>query len=409
MKKCIVIGGGAAGMMIAAVLAELGAGTGGCEVVLLEKNQELGKKVKISGGGRCSVTTGNEDLKEVLKAYPRGGRFFRTALYGFAPVMVREWFEERGVKLKVEKDMRVFPVSDDGDDVVAVFERIFREKGVKVQFGQEVRGIEKVGEEFVVRTGDKEWKADKVFLALGGQAYRHTGSAGDGYKLAEDLGHSITALGPSLNSFLVEEDWVKSLSGVSSQDVRMRMAGEEFQGPMIFTHKGISGPAIFALSSLCAFEKINRSTPLKLQLDFCPGRDYENLRTELIKMSQKETLGRAMARFITKSFVAKYCEVENLNLEKRGAEVGKKDLNKVVDALKNTQITVIGRLPGDEFVTAGGVELSEVDNKTMESKLCPNLYFAGEILNIDGFTGGYNLQVAWATGKLAGQSGASLA
>ena len=381
-------------MMAAAVLAE----RGGFEIILFEKNDDLGRKVKISGGGRCNVTTGLEDLKEVLSAYPRGPKFFRTALYEFSPGKIQEWFEAHGVELKTEKDMRVFPISDNGKDVVGAFEKIFEKNGVKVLFNKKVESVEKEGDAFLL---NGELKFDVVMLTTGGQAYRHTGSEGDGYNIAESLGHSITKLGPSLNSFMVSDQFAKNLSGVSFGKVRLKMAGQEFEGPIIFTHKGVSGPATFALSSLCAFEKITPQAPLEMRIDFCPDESYESLREEFMKEPQKN-LSTLMAQKTTKSFVREYCAAHSLDFDKKIQDAGKKNINKAIEALKNTKLSVGARLPGDEFVTAGGIELKEVDSKTMQSRICPGLYFAGEILNIDGFTGGYNLQVAWATGALAG-------
>lgn len=402
MMRIAIIGGGAAGMMVAATLAERG---NDCEIFLLEKNKELGKKVKISGGGRCNVTTGVADLNDVLKAYPRGGKFFRKALYDFPPAAVQEWFEEHGVAMKVEKDLRVFPVSNDGDDVVRAFEDIFERNGVKVWFEAGVADVRHDGKEFLIELeGGQRLNADKVVLTTGGQAYRHTGSQGDGYRLAENLGHSVTSLGPSLNSFMLAEQWAKNLSGVSFQDVRMKMAGEEFRGAMLFTHKGISGPATFALSSLCAFETISRDHPLTLHLDFVADRDYDSLKAEIKKAVASQNLAKMVSKYVTKSFVREYCTARGLDFEKSGAEVGEKALNKAVEMLKNTEVTVTGRLPGDEFVTAGGIDLKEIDSKTLQSKICPGLYFGGEIVNIDGFTGGYNLQVAWATGRAVGMN-----
>lgn len=389
-------------MMVAATLAER---SGDFEIFLLERNKELGKKVKISGGGRCNLTTGLEDLGDILKAYPRGSKFFRPSMYNFSNKDVMKWFEEHGVKVKVEKDLRAFPCSNDGDDVVKVFEDIFAKNGVKVIFEASVNEIKKSADGFVVEIEKQDSLfVDSVVLTTGGQAYRHTGSQGDGYRLAENLGHSVTNLGPSLNSFLVQEEWVRKLSGVSFPKVRLKMAEKEFTGPILFTHKGVSGPAIFALSSLCAFEKISKDEPLKLRLDFCPEESYESLTEKIFHAIGNQNLSKVVSPFVTKSFIKEYCETHGLDFERSGAEVGKKDLNKAVEILKNTEITVVGRLPGDEFVTAGGIELSEIDSKTMQSKICPGLYFAGEIVNIDGFTGGYNLQVAWATGRAVGQS-----
>lgn len=396
MKEIAIVGGGAAGMMAAATLAE---GNKPARVTVLERNKDLGRKVKISGGGRCNVTTGVQDLKEILKAYPRGAKFFRTALYDFPPEKVVDWFEQHGVGLKTEKDMRVFPMSDNGDDVVGVFEKVFVEQKVDVKFGYSVSSIEKRDDKFLI---NGELKFDAIILALGGQAYRHTGSQGDGYGLAESLGHSITDLGPSLNSFMVDDQWVKDLSGVSFADVKLKMCGQEFRGPIIFTHKGISGPATFALSSLCAFDKISKNEAQGLRIDFCPDESYDNLRKQLISSAQN--VGKVAAKFATKSFVAKISEQFGMDLNRKANELSKKDMNRLIEVLKNAEIKVVGRLPGDEFVTAGGIELKEIDSKTMQSRICPGLYFAGEIMNIDGFTGGYNLQVAWATGRLAGKN-----
>ncbi|MBP7670853.1 aminoacetone oxidase family FAD-binding enzyme [Candidatus Gracilibacteria bacterium] len=394
MQKIAIIGGGAAGMMAAATLAE----KGGVEIFLLEKNEELGKKVKISGGGRCNVTTGITDVGEVLKKYPRGAKFLRAAMYDFPPKAVFDWFEAQGVALKVEKDLRVFPQSNRGEDVVTVFERIFAEKDVKVMFGVDVSAVERRGERFVVNG----LEVDKVVLTMGGQAYRHTGSEGDGYGIAESLGHRITDLGPSLNAFMVRDEWVKRLAGVSFADVRLRMNDAEFRGPMLMTHRGVTGPAVFALSSLTAFSKFSASAPADLRLDFWPDESYESLGKRvaaLVASGGRKTFVTACGALGPKSLLK---ELLGETGERFAAEVGKKDVNKLVELLKNCAVAVVGRLPGEEFVTAGGVDTAEVDPATMESRICPGLFFAGEILNVDGFTGGYNLQAAWAMGRKLG-------
>ncbi len=407
MTKVAIIGGGAAGMMAAAAIAE----SSDVEIFLIEKNAILGRKVLISGGGRCNVTTGNQNIKDVLEKYPRGKKFLRNAMYAFSPEMVFNWFENHGTRLKIEKDMRVFPKSNNGKDVVGTFEKILQQDRVKILFRSSAKSIKKMDDEFAVELGNGEiTMVDKVILALGGEAYRHTGSEGDGYKLAENLGHNITALAPSLSAFMLEESWIKNLSGVSFENVKLRFVKSskyEFEGPIIFTHKGMSGPAVFALSSLCAYEKIEKNSPAKIFADFIPQKTYDQVLNELNKLianEPKKIFSNTIPKFVPKSFAKSLCETLSIPPDKINVEMPKKDINKVVESLKNLCLTCVGRVPGDEFVTAGGVNLKDVNEKTMESKICPGLFFAGEILDIDGFTGGYNLQVAWCTGRLAGKS-----
>ena len=231
------------------------------ELVLIEKNPGLGTKVLISGGGRCNVTTGFHDLRAIVDRYPRGGKFLQSAFFRFPPQAVMDWFEAHGVPLKTEADGRVFPVSDSGKDVVGALQQELEHGGVKILLKKEVASIQKNGEKFKVtlKTGEME-EADKVILTTGGQAYRHTGSTGEGYAFAESLGHTITALAPSLNSFILKEKWTTKLAGVSLKKVQLktkRAQKIEWTGPILFTHRGITGPAVFAFSSLLAFETYN--------------------------------------------------------------------------------------------------------------------------------------------------------
>lgn len=405
MKKIIIIGGGAAGMMAAATLAERDIDA---HVTLIERNDCLGMKVMISGGGRCNVTTGNNELKEVLNCYPRGARFLKTPMYAFRPSDVFEWIEGRGVPLKTEADMRVFPQSDNGKDIMKLYEKILETGRVQILYKTVVTGVSK-DEKFIVKLREGEdLEADSVILTTGGQAYRRTGSKGDGYDFAEALGHSITDLAPSLSSYMTKEEWVKDLSGVSFENVKLKFVKEdkyEFSGPIILTHRGVSGPAVFALNSLAAFEKVGKEDPASLFIDFCPVVNHDELKerfNKVIDENPKKNIENVNPLPIPKSLFKKF--IEQLGINKNANELSKKEINKLIEMAKNSELTLIGTTPGDEFVTAGGVELSEVDSKTMESKICPGLYFAGEILNIDGFTGGYNLQVAWCTGRLAGLS-----
>lgn len=406
--KVGIIGGGAAGMMAALTIKEL---RPEIEMTLIEKNPTLGKKVAISGGGRCNVTTGLTDLKKVLNCYPRGSKFLSYAMYEFGPEKVMQWFDEQGLKLKTEADLRVFPVSNNGIEVVEVLTKKLLEKGGEILTGKQVMEVKQQDGNFVVSINDNpDLIFDKIMLCVGGQAYRQTGSTGDGYSWAEKLGHSITKLGPSLNAFVLAEQWVAQLAGVSFKEADFSVGKikeplpQKSTGPFLFTHKGITGPAVFALSSMIAWDWDNK-TPLPLKIDFCPGKNLQQI-TDIfhqeMQRNPKKSFKNILHILLPKSVSACLLQAVGVNGEKHNAEVSKKELQVVVESVKGLQLNIIGTTAGEEFVTAGGINTDEVDAKTMESKLCPNLYFGGEILNVDGFTGGFNLQAAWATGRIAG-------
>ncbi len=404
--KVAIIGGGAAGMMAAATINEESPET---EVFLIEKNDSLGKKVIISGGGRCNVTTGFEDPKTVLENYPRGSKFLISAMHHFPPLAVRAWFEAHGVPLKCEKDMRVFPVSNNGHDVVGVFNHFFEKNNTKLLFKHAANKIEKTEAGFLINFNDKpSLLVDKVVLSLGGQAYRQTGSNGDGYTLAELLGHTVTELVPSLHSFITTEKWPGTLAGMSF--VRATITADcdkpnSRTGPFLFTHSGISGPTVFAVSALAAFSSVGQKKPLKIFIDFLPDITVEEVTKTLqmvAKNNPKKIFKNTLHHFLPLNLCEALCEYSQIFSHKKNAEVSKAEFFWAAALLKKVPLVAIGRGSGDEFVTAGGVELAEIDPKTMESKICPGLYFAGEIMNIDGFTGGFNLQASWATGRAAG-------
>jgi len=404
-----IIGGGAAGMMAASRIVELSGNTH--TVHLFEKNVRIGSKVLISGGGRCNVTTGIQDMQLLQTKYPRGARFLKHALYSFSPKDVYGWFEKQGVPLKIEKDLRVFPRSDEGKDVVHVFEKLFAKYKVQVHFKHVLKEITSQNGQFMLHfQGYPQMKVDKVIIATGGQAFRHTGSTGDGYAFAESLGHHITTLAPSLSSFVVDAPWVKEVAGVSFQRAIFSIKGEknyEFAGPFIFTHKGVSGPAIFAMSALSAFEQYDQEHPMSLFVDMLPDVTFETLTADIFsyqKEHHKRTMVTLLKEYVPASLAEIFCNLLEIPTTCILAEVSKKNLLKAINLLKRHKFSVIGRGAGDEFVTAGGVDLSEIDPKTMESKCTPGLFFAGEVMNIDGFTGGFNLQASWATGRCAGES-----
>jgi predicted Rossmann fold flavoprotein len=406
-----IIGGGAAGMMAA---ASARATNPEAKILLLERNNGLGKKVIISGGGRCNVTTGIHDIDILLTKYPRGNPFLKTAFIQFPPNEVYRWFEEHGVPLKTQADNRVFPQSDDGHDIVRVFNEFFAEHAVDVRLNTHVTGIEKIDGKFVFLLRDhvSPLIVDRLILTTGGQAYRQTGSTGDGYAFAQSLGHTITPLAPSLNSFFTKETWPTLLSGVSFTNATItahRSSVQSFTGPFLFTHKGISGPAVFALSSLVAFETYGPQNPLNITINFFPQKTHTQMLADLKRSMEthpKKTVLNILATFVPKSLTDIIATNLNINEQRRAAEIGKKDLALIATWLTALPLTVVGRGAGDEFVTAGGVPTEEVDPTTMQSLITPGLFFAGEILNVDGFTGGFNLQASWAAGRLAGISAA---
>lgn len=409
--KIAVIGGGAAGLMAAATILEHNSQA---EVFLIEQNASLGKKVLLSGGGRCNLTTGNRDLKFLFSRYPRGAKFLSSALYGFPPAAVYDWFEAHGVPLKIEKDARVFPVSNDGHDVVRAFTKIFTSPQMNLLLAHTVKKITRAHKKFIVHfIAAPDLIVDKIILTTGGQAYRHTGSTGAGYTFAENFGHTITPLAASLNSFVVQELWIKKLAGVSFTNVGLRTAGAPLatpiSSPLLFTHTGLTGPAVFAFSSLLAYAPATPQQPLPLWLNLFPEKKPAEFLRDLQVLyleNPKRTWENVLATLLPKSVAKSLCALEKIADTRAAATISKKELAAFATLLQNIPVHAIGRSAGDEFVTAGGVALTEVNPSTMESRLTPGLFFAGEILDVDAFTGGFNLQASWATGRLAGLSAA---
>lgn len=409
--RIAIIGGGAAGLMALASLleAEIDA-----DLFLIERNNSLGKKVVISGGGRCNVTTGIPTVQELLKRYPRGAAFLKPAMHRFPPSAVMEWFEARGVPLKVEADQRVFPISDQGQDVVDAFTDFFHVSPCKILLSYSVIKVEKAEQGFHIFFKDRPTlEVTHLILTTGGQAYRHTGSTGDGYAFAEALGHSLTPLAPSLNAFITKEHWPKQLAGVSWKDARLTAhlkTPVHAQGPFLFTHQGITGPAVFALSSLIAFETYDPAHPLRCTIDLFPVEPEQKLTERLQVIARthpRKFLLALLETLLPRSLAETLIYTYQLDNGRHLCEQSNDFWQTLSQLLKAVPLHLIGRTAGEEFVTAGGVDTKDVNPRTMESYLCPNLYFAGELLNIDGYTGGFNLQASWATGRVAGESLAS--
>ena len=400
------------------MMAAVSASASGAKVLLFEKNKNLGAKVLISGGGRCNLTTGIMDVRKVLENYPRGGKFLTKAMFNFGPEDVMKWFEDHGVKLKTEEDLRVFPVSNDGREVVGVFEKAMKENGVEVHLEACVLDIERVGigangEVFkIMLTDGMDFEADSVIITVGGNAYRQTGSTGDGYEFARKLGHTITKLAPSLGAMVVREGFLMRLPGISFKKAGLSLVSADGKrifkrsGPFLFTHKGVSGPAVFALSAMAAFEEYDVRNPLKLFINFFPDENDDNFKKRfdsLINSNGKKHLMGLLDMILPKSLADLIVAISAVGKDLPVAELNREQRKTVFDLLVRFELNITGRVSGDEFVTAGGVDLNEVDSSTMQSKICPGLYFAGEVLDVDGYTGGFNLQAAWATGHLAGE------
>lgn len=406
-RTIAIIGAGAAGMMAAATILESHPDH---VIHLFDKNPSLGRKVVISGGGRCNVTTGITDRKVLMTKYTRGAQFLSPALTAFTPARVRSWFEQHGVPLKCEEDLRVFPVSDDGNDVVRAFERVFRAHDVRTHLRDSVTTLTHDGTNFVVTASSGIYSCDAVIVTTGGNAYRHTGSSGDGYDFARAFGHTITPLGPSLNSFETAQSWCKELSGLSMPDAQWSVTVDgtkhRVHGPMLFTHFGVSGPSTFALSSRIAFAPISKQQPLTVAWSPIADRDFQSWDEQFLSATQENGrkhvltfLAQTLPRRLASTLLTLAAIHEDTTLANLTKELRKRLIHLLSGELT---LTFLSRRAGDEFVTAGGVVLDEVDPTTMQSRLRPGLFFAGEVLDVDGVTGGFNLQASWATGRLAG-------
>lgn len=410
--RVAVIGAGASGMMAMATLVERG--VSGKDVVLFEGNPSMGKKVAITGGGRCNVTTSISSKKELLSKYSRGASFVESAIGKFSPKKAREWFEANGCPLKAEEDGRVFPVSDRASDVVAVFERIARNSGADVRFGCRVASVARdPSGKFRLTLADGSDAGslfDAVVLATGGAAYSKTGSDGTGYAIARGLGHSVTPLAPSLSAFTVAEPWCGDLAGLALSSVRFADSqGKALaEGAAMFTHSGVTGPAVFALSARIAFESVSESEPFGVRLVPDSSRRFDDWERDLSSAfasdGAKETKN-VLSAFFARRFAETVPGLAGVAAERKAASVSRDERRAIVRLLSDgIPLRLTGRRPGEEFVTAGGISTDEFDPETMESRIVPGFYATGEVLDVDAVTGGFNLQACWATGHAAGKS-----
>lgn len=405
MSNVIVVGGGAAGMMAAVFAAR-----NGQNVQMLEKNEKLGKKLFITGKGRCNITNA-ADIEDLFTAVISNPKFLYSGFYSFTNQQVIDFFEELGVKTKIERGERVFPVSDHSSDVIAAFSRELKLLGVSVSLHTEVRELlceqDKVCG--VLLTNGKKMKADAVIVATGGISYPSTGSTGDGYRFAKETGHRVTELLPSLVPMEVRQWYAKELQGLSLRNIEIRITDgkkklyEEF-GEMLFTHYGVTGPVILSASSVVG--KTLRKKELTLHIDLKPALSEEQLDKRILREFDANH-NKQYKNSIDSLFPAKLkpimIELSEIEPEKKVNEITKEERQRLVHLIKDFTMTLTGlRSYNEAIITKGGVSVKEIDPGTMESKKMKGLYFAGEVLDLDAVTGGYNLQIAWSTGYLAG-------
>ena len=409
MKKnsIAIIGWWAAGMMVAATLAQRKQESDrDGQVLLFEKNKSLGAKVIISWWWRCNLTTGFTKRNELQSKYTRGREFFDPSLKKFTPRSVKKRFESIWVPCKIEDDMRVFPISNDGKDVVKAFEQVLKEGATDIHFQEWVDGISKSSTWYIIQTGKWTYEVEKVVLTTWGNAYQHTGSSWDWYDFATSLWHTITPLWPSLNSFVTQQKRIHSLSGLSFPDATIHLQDKSNHSwPILLTHFGISGPLTFIAASNTAFEEVSAESPLSLRVQPLSEMNYDSRNEYLLSESQtsKKELLTTLAHWLPKRFCEGLLAECELQSHKPISQLSKKDRLRLADQLGNwIPLSLIQRRPGDEFVTAWWVNTDEIDPETLESTICPWLYFAWEILNVDGITWGYNLQMCWSTGRSLG-------
>lgn len=402
----IVVGGGPAGMLGAAA-----AGARGLKVILLEKNGRLGKKLAITGSGRCNVTNYG-DLDDFQNNIVSNGKFLYSSLKAFDNHGLIALLHSLGVKTRVEQDNRVFPVSDKSGDVIRALQKNLQANNVEIRLNSAVEEVlVRDGRAAGVRLADGSRVAGKnVLIATGGMSYRQTGSSGDGYKMAQQLGHSIVNPRPALVPLETRENWVKDLQGVALENVRVQaLVGDrvkaEQTGELLFTHFGVSGPAILKISS---YINKHEGLPVKLKIDLDPGLSKEQLEARLLrdfKKNQGRYLKNALGGLLPQRLIPVILALAGVDGHKQVDQVTREERERVAHVLKNIILTVKRTRPLNEaIVTGGGVDTREINPSTMESKIVKGLYFAGEVIDVDALTGGYNLQIAFSTGYLAGIS-----
>ena len=412
--KVAIIGGGPAGMLSAITAKEKGH-----DVIILEKNNQLGKKLLITGKGRCNITS-SLNIDEFIKNIPGNGKFLYSAFKRYTNDDIINFLKKEGLNVKEERGNRVFPVTDKSLDVLKCFTKKIKELGINVKYNENVQEIiiNQNNEIQGVKTQNGVIKADKVILATGGKSYPLTGSTGDGYILAKKLGHTVTKIKPSLVPLeIYEKNICKQLQGLSLKNVKIRLEDEsknkniyEDFGEMLFTHFGVSGPIILSSSAhLVRYKEIEnllKEQKIKLIIDLKPALTEEKLNERILRDFNEEKnkeYKNSLNKLLPQKLIPVILEKSGIKYNKKVNEITKEERLKIVKLLKNFELKIQNFRPIDEaIITSGGINIKEINPKTMQSKIIPGLYFAGEIINVDGYTGGFNLQIAYSTGFVAG-------
>ena len=413
MANVIVIGGGPAGMMAAITAAEYGN-----NVTIIEKNSDFGKKLLITGKGRCNITS-SLYMSEFIKNPPGNGQFLYSAFQNYTNTDIIDFLKNQGLEVKEERGNRIFPVTDKSIDVLNCFKSKINELKIKKLFNTRVQKIlVQNGEVLGVRTEKEIIQTDKIILATGGKSYPLTGSTGDGYLIAKNIGHKVTEIRPSLVPLVIyEKNECKEMQGLSLRNVGIKIIDEsknkliyEDFGEMIFTHFGISGPTILSGSAhLVRYKEIDnlmKEQKIKLQIDLKPALTEEQLDERILrdfKEFKNKQFKHALDKLLPQKMIPIVIEKTKINEEKRVNEITKEERRNLVKVLKKFELTIKDFRPVEEaIITSGGINIKEINPKTMESKLVKGLYFAGEIIDVDSYTGGFNLQIAYSTGYTAG-------
>ncbi len=424
MKHIAVIGCGAAGMMAAIAARESGAA-----VTIFEKNEKPGKKIYITGKGRCNVTNAC-DITDYFEKIPHGSKFLYSALYGYDNTQVQELFENNGCRLKIERGDRVFPVSDHSSDIISTLIRILKKSGVEIRYQDEVNWIQVDSDgkvKAVVSADSGITPVDAVIVCTGGVSYPSTGSTGTGHKIAKELGHKVTRLTPSLVPFEIEEEWCRELQGLALKNIEIKLEQlpvkgaskpkkkkyvYEGFGEMLFTHFGISGPLI--LTSSCYYEDADKKgNPYSyvVHLDLKPALSEEQLDKRLqreFENSRNRQFKNSLNSLFPSKMIPVMIKLSGIDPEKQLNALTRAERLSFVNLIKDVKMHVLGlRGFNEAIITRGGIATSDINPGTMESKKVKGLYFAGEIIDVDAQTGGFNLQIAWSTGHLAGKNAAS--
>jgi hypothetical protein len=406
MARVIVIGGGAGGILAAGRAAECGA-----KVVLLEKNSTLGKKLRITGKGRCNVTN-TADKNEFVEAFGSNGKFLYGAFSRFSNQDLRDLLERLGVPTKVERGGRVFPASDRADDIASALEKWLKELKVDIRVGTVAKGLKiEDGRVVGVDVFGGTMRADAVILATGGITYPQTGSTGDGYRMAGEVGHKIVIPIPSLAALEVGESWVSQLQGLSLKNVRVTLmaggkkVGQQF-GEMLFTHFGVSGPIILTLSK--TYITLKEKEDVVISINMKPAITREQLEARLLgDFTDTKFFKNYLPELLPRTFIPVFMQLSGIPADTSLNTITHDQRKKILSLLLDFKLTVTSARAADEaIVTSGGIPIGEIDSRTMESKLVAGLFFCGEVIDIDAVTGGYNLQAAFSTGWVAGESAA---